>query len=140
MIYLLETETQYNYLLNSGFSECYCEVIGCFSGNTHHPIVNPISCVYIKPIVENNKYTQKGYILPIKHIDTPFFLPKRYITKLLKKFTRVWVRDKKSILHSFSLNNITQIPHMDIQNTQPIQQNFEYRLKNQPINYMRSVS
>ena len=59
MIYLLETETQYNYLLNSGYTEIYCEVIGCY-GNTHHPIVNPISCVYIKPIVENNKDTQKG--------------------------------------------------------------------------------
>ena len=140
MIYLLETETQYNYLLNSGFSECYCEVIGCFSGNTHHPIVNPISCVYIKPIVENNKDTQKGYILVIKHSDSPYFLPKRYITKLLKKFTRVWVRDKKSILHSFSLNNITQIPHMDIQNTPPIKQNFEYRLKNQPTNYMIPIT
>ena len=143
MIYLLETEKQYKYLLNSGYTECYLEVIGCY-GNTTHPIVNPISCVYIKPILDNNNKSTKGFILPSKHIDSPYFIPKKQITKLLNKFSKIYCRDKKSTLHHFPLKSLLQIPNtqtIDISNnTPPIKQNFEYRLKNQPTNYMIPIT
>lgn len=138
MIYLLEEKHQLKYLLNSGFDECYLEVIPHYTNR--HPINNSICAVYCKPFVGSNVKNNKGYIIPIKHMDTSNNIDTNGINTLIRKFNKVWVKNKKETLHYFSFYNITQIPYTDIQNTQPIQQNFEYRLKDQPINYMVPIT
>lgn len=134
MIYLLEEQKQLSWLLNSGFDECYLEVIPHYIDR--HPIDNSICAIYCKPFVGDNVKDNKGYIIPIRHMDASNNLDINEINTLIKKFNKVWVRDKKETLHYFSFKNITQIPYTYIQNTQPISQILSYKLKGKPINYI----
>lgn len=134
MVYLLEEKFQIDFLLNSGYKECYLEVIPHYPNR--HPANNSICAVYCKPFVKDKLGSSKGYIIPIKHMDASNHVSINEINTLIKKFSKVWVRDKKSTLHFFPSNNITQANTYIQKNTQPISQILSYKLKDKPVNYI----
>ena len=94
MFWIIETESQLDIFNRQGFKEAFVEVIP-FSPNIH-PIQNPVSLVYVKPLINANK----GYILCIQHNDA-FHLEYDNIQQVLANIETIYVRDKKEFLHYF---------------------------------------
>jgi hypothetical protein len=94
MFWIIETESQLDIFNRQGFKEAFVEVIP-FSPNIH-PIQNPVSLVYIRPLINANK----GYMLCIQHNDA-FHLEYDNIQQVLANIETIYVRDKKEFLHYF---------------------------------------
>lgn len=94
MFWIIETESQLDIFRRQGFKEAFVEIIP-FSPNIH-PTLNPVSLVYIRPLVNANK----GYMICLQHNDT-FHLEYSSIQQVLADIATIYVRDKKEFLHYF---------------------------------------
>lgn len=111
MYWLIEDLEQLTVFYNSGFKEAFIEVIP--ESSTLHPTLNEVSAVYIRPI-----QSTKGFMIGVNHSET-LGLRKDDVTEVLKKFDKLYCRDKKEILHYFCLKSFVDIslpPHTYIQN------------------------
>lgn len=101
MYWLIEDLEQLKVFCNSGFKEAFIEVIPF--NDTIHPAQNGVSLVYIRPILAS-----KGFMLCIDHSETLNGV-NTHINAVLKKFDRLYCRDKKEILHYFCLKELYDI-------------------------------
>ena len=101
MYWLVETQQQLKELYDSDFEEAFVEIIPY--SNTTHPIENPISALYIRPLDST-----KGYIASIDHSEA-LSLNIDDVKHVLDKFKRIYVRDKKECLHYFILKELYDI-------------------------------
>ena len=106
MYWLIESQDQLEELYNSGFEEAFVEIIPY--SNKIHPVENGICAIYIRPL-----NSTKGYIASIDHSET-LSLNIDEVKRVIDKFKRVYVRDKKEFLHYFILKGL-----FDITLTQP---------------------
>ena len=95
MYWLIENQDQLEELYNSGFEDAFVEIIPY--SNKIHPVENDICAVYIRPL-----NSTKGYITSIDHSET-LSLNIDEVKRVIDKFKRVYVRDKKEFLHYFIL-------------------------------------
>ena len=101
MYWLVESKNQWETLCSSGFKEAFVEIIP--HSNIVHPVENQICAVYIRPL-----NSTKGYLLPITHSEA-FNISIDNVERVLNKFERVYVRDKKEFLHYFVLKSLFDI-------------------------------
>ena len=101
MYWLVESQNQIEELYNSGFEEVFVEVIPY--SNKIHPIENNICAIYLRPL-----NSTKGYIASINHSEA-FNIDIDEVKRVLNKFKRVYVRDKKEFLHYFILKSLFDI-------------------------------
>jgi len=101
MYWLIEDLEQLKVFYNSGFKEAFIEVIPF--NNFEHPTQNDVSAVYVRPIEAN-----KGFMLCSRHSET-LGIELRHIEEVLKKFDKLYCRDKKELLHYFPLKSLWDI-------------------------------
>ena len=101
MYWLIENQNQLEELYSSDLEEAFIEIIP--HSNGIHPVENQICAVYIRPL-----NSTKGYIASISHSET-LSLNIREVKRLISKFKRIYVRDKKEFLHYFILQNLYDI-------------------------------
>jgi hypothetical protein len=101
MYWLIEDEEQLMVLLNSGFKKAFVEIIPY--NDTIHPTLNKVSLVYIRPIDAH-----KGFMVCVTHNESLNALDTDIYT-LLSKFDVLYCRDKKEILHYYSLKTLYDI-------------------------------
>jgi len=101
MYWLIENIEQLKVFHNSGYKEAFIEVIPF--NDKIHPAQNSVSLVYIRPLLAS-----KGFMLCINHSETLNGV-NTYINEILKKFNKLYCRDKKEILHYFSLKELYDI-------------------------------
>ena len=101
MYWLVEDIEQLKGFYNSSYKEAFIEVIPF--NDRIHPVENQVSLVYIRPL-----QATKGFMLGVDHSET-LNGAKRHITSILKKFDRLYCRDKKEILHYFPLKTLWDI-------------------------------
>jgi hypothetical protein len=99
--WLVEDIEQLKVFYNTGYKEAFVEVIPF--NDKIHPVNNQVSLVYIRPL-----QSTKGFMLGVDHSET-LNGAKRHITGILKKFDRLYCRDKKEILHYFPLKTFWDI-------------------------------
>tara|TARA_R110002167_G_scaffold61603_1_gene173966 strand:+ start:7715 stop:8992 length:1278 start_codon:yes stop_codon:yes gene_type:complete len=112
MYWLIEDLEQLKVFYNSGYKEAFIEVIP-FNDKVH-PTQNDVSLVYIRPLLAS-----KGFMLCVNHSETLNGV-NTHINTILKKFKKLYCRDKKEILHYFPLKelyDITPPPHTYIRPT-----------------------
>ncbi len=101
MYWLIEDLEQLKVFYNSGFKEAFVEVIPF--NNFEHPTQNNVSAVYVHPIEAS-----KGFMLCSNHSET-LEIELRHIEEVLKKFNKLYCRDKKELLHYFPLKSLWDI-------------------------------
>ena len=101
MYWLIENQNQLEELYSSDLEEAFIEIIPYSNGI--HPVENQICAVYIRPL-----NSTKGYIASISHSET-LSLNIREVKRLISKFKRIYVKDKKEFLHYFILQNLYDI-------------------------------
>ena len=101
MYWLVEDDSQFDILLNSGYKKAFIEVIP--SSHTVHPTLNHACLVYIRPIEAS-----KGFMLGVAHNETLNVLNTR-ITEIIDKFEVLYCRDKKEMLHYFPSKSLYDI-------------------------------
>lgn len=127
MYWLVENEEQLSVLKNSSYKKAFIEVIPY--NDTFHPIQNPISLVYIRPIEAS-----KGFMVCITHSECLNALNTR-INDLLNKFEVLYCRDKKEILHYFPIKTLYDIntpPNPYIRPTTPTHELYYRQYKDNP--------
>ena len=98
MFWLVETEDQLNRLHGSSFKEAFIEIIPY--DYREHPSQNQICAIYIRPLSST-----KGFIIPLTHSET-FRVDKEKADKIINKFKKIYVRDKKEFLHYYPLQTL----------------------------------
>ena len=101
MYWLVETDTQFDILSNSGFKEAFIEVIP-YSFDIH-PALNAVSLVYIRAL-----NASKGYLICLDHNES-FSVSKTKVDKWLGDMEVLYCRNKKEILHYFPLKTLYDI-------------------------------
>ena len=101
MYWLIEDIEQLKGFYNSGYKEAFIEVIPF--NNTIHPTQNSVSLVYIRPLLAS-----KGFMLCVNHSETLNGV-NTHIDVILKKFNKLYCRDKKETLHYFPLKTLYDI-------------------------------
>ena len=101
MYWLIEDLEQLKVFYNSSFKEAFVEVIPF--NNFEHPTQNDVSAVYVRPIKAS-----KGFMLCSNHSET-LGIELRHIEEVLKKFNKLYCRDKKELLHYFPLKSLWDI-------------------------------
>jgi hypothetical protein len=101
MFWLIESYEQLNEFALCEFNEAFIELVP-FNNNTH-PVNNYLSLIYVRPL-----NSHKGYIIPVNHSES-FNIDQSVIETLLKKYKKIYVRDKKEFLHYIVLPNIFDI-------------------------------
>jgi hypothetical protein len=101
MYWLIEDLEQLKVFYNSGYKEAFVEVIPF--NNFEHPTQNNVSAVYVRPLKAN-----KGFMLCSNHSET-LGIELRDIKEVLKKFDKLYCRDKKELLHYFPLKSLWDI-------------------------------
>ena len=101
MYWLIEDLEQLKVFYNSGYKEAFVEVIPF--NNFEHPTQNNVSAVYVRPIDAS-----KGFMLCSNHSET-LGIELRHIEEVLKKFNKLYCRDKKELLHYFPLKSLWDI-------------------------------
>jgi hypothetical protein len=91
MFWLIEGEDRFKEFLNRGFEEVFVEIIPL--NHWQHPIENSVCAFYIRPLRET-----KGYILPVNHSEC-LNLYEDEVYLELKRYKKIYVRDKKDFLH-----------------------------------------
>jgi hypothetical protein len=103
--WLIETDSQIEYLINKKYEEVFVEVIS-YNDNLH-PILNDVSLIYYKPLKSN-----KGFMLCIDHSES-LNADKTLIDTLLTQTSRIWVRDKKKTLYYLPIKNLYDVNLID---------------------------
>ena len=99
--YIIETDEQLKDFSNMKFDKAFVELV---LHNDHtHPSLNELSLLYIKPLNGD-----KGYILCLDHTET-LSLNKTPITQILADYNEIYVRDRKTFVYFFPLNNLVDI-------------------------------
>ena len=98
MYWLIEDLEQLKVFYNSGYKEAFVEVIPF--NNFQHPTQNNVSAVYVRPLEAS-----KGFMLCSNHSET-LGIELRHIEAVLKKFNKLYCRDKKELLHYFPLKSL----------------------------------
>jgi len=101
MFYIVEDDSQVQFLHNIRDKKCYVELIT--SNNNYHPKLAFLSLVYIR-ILDH----EKGYIIPVLH-DEGLNVDLNRIQTLLNSIDEVYVLDKKHFLYYFSHRNIVDV-------------------------------
>jgi hypothetical protein len=101
MYWLIENQNQLEELYSSDLEEAFIEIIPY--SNEIHPVENQICAVYIRPL-----NSTKGYIASVSHSET-LSLNIREVKRLICKFKRIYVKDKKEFLHYFALHTLYDI-------------------------------
>ncbi|MDB4378197.1 hypothetical protein N9Z41_00355 [bacterium] len=101
MYWLIEDLEQLKVFCNSSFKEAFIEVIPF--NDTIHPAQNGVSLVYIRPLLAS-----KGFMLCVDHSETLNGV-NTHINAVLKKFDKLYCRDKKEVLHYFCLKELYDI-------------------------------
>lgn len=101
MFWLIESQFQYEELLNSSFHEAFIELIPI--NYNIHPAQNSVCAVYIHPIESD-----KGYMVNINHPDA-LELNNIQIQDLLKKFKTLYIRNKKDFLYYFHHKSVIDL-------------------------------
>ena len=101
MYWLIEDLEQLKVFYNSGYKEAFVEVIPF--NNFEHPTQNDVSAVYVRSIEAS-----KGFMLCSRHSET-LGIELRHIKEVLKKFNKLYCRDKKELLHYFPLKSLWDI-------------------------------
>ena len=101
MFWLIESYEQLNEFALCEFNEAFIELVP-FNNNTH-PVNNYLSLIYVRPL-----NSHKGYIIPVNHSES-FNIDQSVIETLLKKYKKIYVRDKKEFLHYIVLPNLFDI-------------------------------
>jgi len=105
MFWLIEKNSQIEYLINKKYEEVFVEVIS-YNDNLH-PILNDVSLIYYKPLKSN-----KGFMLCIDHSES-LNADKTLIDTLLTQTSRIWVRDKKKTLYYLPIKNLYDVNLID---------------------------
>jgi len=105
MFWLIEKDSQIEYLINKKYEEVFVEVIS-YNDNLH-PILNDVSLIYYKPLKSN-----KGFMLCIDHSES-LNADKTLIDTLLTQTSRIWVRDKKKTLYYLPIKNLYDVNLID---------------------------
>lgn len=100
MFYILENEEQLTRLESLGEYSCYFDIIT--SNDNFHPKLSSLVAVYIRPMQGSETVEEKGYIIPVNH-DEGIGVEVSRIGKLLKKFSKIYILDKKAGLYFFNL-------------------------------------
>lgn len=101
MFYIAETDEQLKEFSNIKYNKIFVELV---LHNDHtHPALNELSLLYIKPLNGD-----KGYILCLDHTET-LLLNKTPITHLLADYDEIYVRNRKTFIYFFPLNNLIDI-------------------------------
>ena len=103
--WLIEKDSQIEYLINKKYEEVFVEVIS-YNDNLH-PILNDVSLIYYKPLKSN-----KGFMLCIDHSES-LNADKTLIDTLLTQTSRIWVRDKKKTLYYLPIKNLYDVNLID---------------------------
>ena len=98
MFWLIETKDQLNRFISMGATKAFVEVIP-FSYNIHPADNNQISLVYVKPLGYDS------YMVAINHEEVLNTLDISW----LDKFSTIYVRDKKEVLHYIYHPNIIDL-------------------------------
>ena len=101
MFWLVETEDQLDRLYESNFKEAFIEIIPY--DYREHPCQNQICAVYIRPLEST-----KGFIIPYNHSET-FKIDINKAEKIIEKFDKIYVRDKKEFLHYYPIQTLFDI-------------------------------
>lgn len=95
MFYIVESQEHLNKLEMYKDFGCFLELIE--SDDYCHPKLTEIVAVYLRPVIDKGQ----GYIIPVNHnegINQSF----EDICRLLKKFKKVYVLDKKRVLYHYA--------------------------------------
>jgi len=111
MFYIIETDTQFQELVEKDYKQVFIELV-CFNDHVH-PALNHISLIYLKPL--NN---DKGYMLCLNHNES-LSLHKTPINNLFATYEEIYVRDRKSFIYFFPLNNVIDISFNAPEYTEP---------------------
>ena len=101
MFWLVESKVQFEQFSNANWKEVFIEVIP--NSYLIHPTQNSICALYIKPLVST-----KGFIVPLSHSET-LNINITEINTMLRKFSSIYVRDKKEFLHYLPLKGLFDI-------------------------------
>jgi hypothetical protein len=101
MFWLVETEDQLDRLYESNFKEAFIEIIPY--DYREHPCQSQICAVYIRPLEST-----KGFIIPYNHSET-FKIDINKAEKIIEKFDKIYVRDKKEFLHYYPIQTLFDI-------------------------------
>jgi len=115
MFYLIENKEQLDVLTHSGYKEAFIEIIPY--SDLIHPSQSNVSLMYIRPLEAS-----KGFMVCIHHseVSNELITYKTSVVSLIKKFEKLYCRDKKEVLHYFPLKtlyDITPPPHTYIRPT-----------------------
>jgi hypothetical protein len=101
MFWLIETQSQIEYLINRQYKEVFIEIVP--HHDKVHPALNDVSLVYFRPSIET-----KGFMLCIDHSET-LSINKTLVNTLLQGIEQLWVRDKKNALYYFQIKSLLDI-------------------------------
>jgi len=101
MFYIVEEDTQIQYLVNSQYEECYVEIIT--TGYQEHPQLTDPCLVYIRPLTYH-----KGLIIPVNHSEG-INVTYSKILEVLESIKTVYTPDKKFLLYFVKHKNIVDI-------------------------------
>ena len=104
MFYIVESESQLDYICALGRNGCYVEVI---SGNDNfHPKLTFTVAVYIRPLQH-----KEGYIIPIKHTEGLNVGIER-VESILNCYDNKYVVNKKEFLYHFKTKGLIDLALM----------------------------
>ena len=101
MFYIIETDEQLKDFSNMKYDKVFVELV--LHNNHTHSSLNELSLLYIKPLSGD-----KGYILCLDHTET-LLLNKTPITHILADYDEIYIRDRKTFIYFFPLNNLVDI-------------------------------
>lgn len=101
MFYIVESENQLQYLVNSRYEECYVEVIP--TGYESHPCVTTPCLLYVREVNHH-----KGFIIPINHTEG-INIPYDRVLEIIGNIDTILTLDKKFLLYYIKHKNIIDV-------------------------------
>lgn len=101
MYYIVEKPYQLDYLISHSDEECFINVITL--NDFYHPALTKCSLIYFRPLTD-----KKGYMLCIDHSES-FGLLYSDVLKLLEKYKKIYVLDKKFHLYFLPNQNLIDV-------------------------------
>lgn len=99
MYFIVENERDLSKLEQLGVKGCFLDIIT--TNDLFHPKLTELVAVYVRPLIE-----KVGYIIPISHEEGLNVSVDRVI-KVLKKYSKIYVLDKKKALYFFNFGKET---------------------------------
>lgn len=114
MFYILESENQLARLEAMSTLGCFLDVIT--SNDNYHPALTEVVAVYVRPFALKVPIDQEspeivwdhGYIIPVDH-NEGLCVPLDKVWNILKKYSSVYVLNKKKLLYHFPLSKAIDI-------------------------------